>query len=185
MKTMKLNNWLVQPEENRLQRRGEWVEIQPRCMDFLMFLAARPGQVVGREELHEHVWRGRIVGEDALNNCVKKLRQALGDDPRNPRMIQTVNGRGYRLLARVHKPLDLGFWLQPKRWLPLATAAALLAMVVAQADVTVYRFSTEDTPEQRQAKLEQMAGDIGPQSHSISIRVPHEAVEAEDADMSI
>ena len=59
-------------------------------MSLFQFLAERPGRVVSRQELMDSVWEGRIVGEDALNNCVKKLRRLLDDDPKNPEVIETI-----------------------------------------------------------------------------------------------
>jgi hypothetical protein len=47
------------------------------------------------------VWDGTIVSESALTSVVKELRRALGDDARAPRYIESVYGRGYRLLSHV------------------------------------------------------------------------------------
>src|SRR5438270_13793337 len=47
------------------------------------------------------LWPGVIVGEDSLARTVSKLRQALGDDAKAPRYIETIAKRGYRLLVEV------------------------------------------------------------------------------------
>lgn len=70
-------------------------------MDLLVYLAQRPGSVVSREELEREVWRGLVVGYDALNNTVAKLRKAFDDDPKQPRVIHTVPKKGYQLIADV------------------------------------------------------------------------------------
>jgi TolB-like protein/Tfp pilus assembly protein PilF len=57
--------------------------------------------VVTREELEKNVWRGAIVGYDAVTNSVIKLRKALGDHAREPGIIATIPKRGYRLVAPV------------------------------------------------------------------------------------
>jgi TolB-like protein/DNA-binding winged helix-turn-helix (wHTH) protein/Flp pilus assembly protein TadD len=72
-------------------------------MDVLVYFAGRAGEVVSREELERDVWRGALVGYDAVTKTVTKLRQALGDDPRNPRYIQTVPKRGYRFVAEAER----------------------------------------------------------------------------------
>jgi TolB-like protein/Flp pilus assembly protein TadD len=72
-------------------------------MDVLVYFAGRAGEVVSREELERDVWRGAVVGYDAVTKTVTKLRQALGDDPRNPRFIQTVPKRGYRFVAEAER----------------------------------------------------------------------------------
>lgn len=56
-------------------------------MEVLLVLAQDPGQVIARRELEEKVWPGRVVTDDALTNAVGKLRRALGDDPRRPRLV--------------------------------------------------------------------------------------------------
>lgn len=58
---------------------------------------------VGREEILERVW-GKDVFVDidnSINTAVRKIRQALGDDPENSRFVQTVPGKGYRFAAKI------------------------------------------------------------------------------------
>jgi len=73
-------------------------------MAVLLQLAARPGQVITRNELLEAVWRGTIVQEDALTQAVSQLRRLLDDDPRAPTIIETIPKQGYRLIASVVTP---------------------------------------------------------------------------------
>jgi DNA-binding winged helix-turn-helix (wHTH) protein len=73
-------------------------------MEVLLFLAARPGEPVSREELLSGVWPGVLVGDDVLTQAVTKLRKALGDDARSPSYIETISKRGYRLVAPVDAP---------------------------------------------------------------------------------
>lgn len=70
-------------------------------MDVLACLAAHPGRLVPKEELLETVWGGVFVEEGALSQTIHSLRKALGDDARQPRYVQTVPKRGYRLVASV------------------------------------------------------------------------------------
>ncbi|MEG3193701.1 winged helix-turn-helix domain-containing protein, partial [Lysobacter sp. D1-1-M9] len=70
-------------------------------MDLLLLLAAHPGQVLGRERITAVLWPEVLVGDDSLARTVSKLRQALGDDAKSPRYIETLSKRGYRLLAPV------------------------------------------------------------------------------------
>jgi len=156
-----VNQWQLRPEENRVYHGNEFLDLQPRCMSLFQFLAERPGQVVTRQELMDGVWEGRIVGEDALNNCVKKLRRLLNDDPKNPKVIETISKKGYRMVARVHRQ-----WLSPrmKRIQKLFLGSAFLLLAASfswnHTDIRVYRFSDADSAIERQAKLQEMAGDI-------------------------
>jgi Tol biopolymer transport system component len=70
-------------------------------LDLLVYLAAAGGRVVSRSELLEEVWGDVVVNEEAVSRAVSELRKALGDDPREPRYVQTIHKSGYRLLAPV------------------------------------------------------------------------------------
>lgn len=96
-----IGDWSVEPALDALQRGGQTVRLEPKAMELLVFLASRPGEVVGREELLSAVWPGVVVGDEALSQAVTKLRRALGDDVRAPTYIETISKRGYRLIASV------------------------------------------------------------------------------------
>ncbi len=75
--------------------------LEPRVINVLMCLADRPGDVLSRNELLDAVWADVVVNEDALTRAVSDLRIALGDDPNEAKYIETVRGRGYRLVVPV------------------------------------------------------------------------------------
>jgi DNA-binding winged helix-turn-helix (wHTH) protein len=101
---LELGDWLVQPDQNRISRPGESVQLEPRLMDVLVFLAGRAGQVVSRDQLVEGVWKVEFITEWAITRAIAKLRRALGDVAGQPRYIETISKRGYRLLAAVNAP---------------------------------------------------------------------------------
>lgn len=82
-----------------LFRQGREIRITPKSLSVLTALARHRGSVVTRQELFSTVWANRIVTDSALSSCIRELRIALGDNARDPRYIQTVHGRGFRLLA--------------------------------------------------------------------------------------
>lgn len=94
-----VGEWILDAERNELRRGSESVHLEPKAIEVLRQLALRPGRVVGREELLALVWPGVVVGDDALTQAIIKLRKALGDDAQNPRYIETIPKRGYRLVA--------------------------------------------------------------------------------------
>jgi DNA-binding winged helix-turn-helix (wHTH) protein/tetratricopeptide (TPR) repeat protein len=96
-----VGDWQVAPPLNLLVRGDEQVRLEPRVMDVLVHLAERADEVVSKEELIEHVWKGRYTTDDVLSVAVYSLRKALGDDARRPRYVETVSRRGYRLIAPV------------------------------------------------------------------------------------
>ena len=77
------------------------IRVEPRVMDVLVLMVTHAGQVVTREEFINSVWNGTFVTDEVLSRCIYRLRQTLGDDSRNPRYIETVSKRGYRLIAPV------------------------------------------------------------------------------------
>ena len=97
----RVDGWLVEPRPCTIARDGETVKLEPKVMELLVYLASSPGEVHGREELLEQVWNGTIVSDEALTNAIIKLRKAFGDSARNPRIVQTLSKRGYRLVASV------------------------------------------------------------------------------------
>lgn len=96
-----LDGWRVSPEEGTLRRDTTTVHLEPRVMELLVYLATHAGEVVTRESLERDVWRGAVVGYDAVTSSIIKLRKALGDDARQPRVIVTVPKKGYQLVAPV------------------------------------------------------------------------------------
>jgi len=69
----------------------------------LFLLVERRGQLVTREDIIGRIW-GKDVFLDtdsSINGAIRKVRQALRDDPENPVFVQTVTGKGYRFIAPV------------------------------------------------------------------------------------
>ena len=97
----RVGEWHVDPDSGRIQRQDEEVKLEPKVMSVLVYLAQNAGKVVSRESLEATVWKDIVVGYDAVSGSIIKLRKALGDDSRNPRYIETVSKKGYRLIAAV------------------------------------------------------------------------------------
>jgi TolB-like protein/DNA-binding winged helix-turn-helix (wHTH) protein/Flp pilus assembly protein TadD len=98
-----VGEWRVFPPEGVLKRGEEIVRLEPKAMEVLVYLIARAGEVVTRDDLEREVWHGAVIGYDAVTNAVIKLRKAFADDTRQPAYIATIPKRGYRLLAPVRR----------------------------------------------------------------------------------
>lgn len=98
---LQIGRWTFARSLNTLTCGDEVVRIEPKVADLLQVLAERAGDVVGRAELLDRVWPGVVVGDEALSQCINKLRRALGDTSREATYLQTVPKRGYRLIAAV------------------------------------------------------------------------------------
>jgi len=95
-----LDDWIVEPELNRVSNGEVSVRIEPKTMEVLLCLADHAGEVVSRRDLVDTVWTVEFITESTLNHAVADLRKALADDARSPRFIETIPKRGYRLIAR-------------------------------------------------------------------------------------
>jgi TolB-like protein/DNA-binding winged helix-turn-helix (wHTH) protein len=96
-----VGDWQVDVAANRLRRGKKEVKVESRVMEVLVYLANRPGQIVTRQELERDVWAGRVVSYESLTSTINKLRKALGDSARNPRVIETVSKKGYRFIGEI------------------------------------------------------------------------------------
>jgi TolB-like protein/DNA-binding winged helix-turn-helix (wHTH) protein len=107
-------------EDFRLDRRGGGlfrrdesgdfvpVPIGSRALDILAVLAARPGELVSKDEIVAAVWPGMIVEDSNLTVQISALRRVFDRDRPQRSVIQTVAGRGYRFVAPVHQAADDG-----------------------------------------------------------------------------
>lgn len=127
----RLSEWLIQPSLDRISRGKEVVHIRPKLMDVLALLAQRAGDVVSNDEIIAAVWAKEFMAESVLTRSITELRHVLGDHATNPRFIETITKRGYRLVAPVewvHGPPPVAARARRKRvvWLAVVSAAVLL-----------------------------------------------------------
>jgi len=83
-------------------RRGDRVlKLEKIPMELLTLLVESNGQLVSRDEIVGKIWGKDVFvdTEHGINTAIRKIRQTLGDDPENPRFVQTVTGKGYRFIA--------------------------------------------------------------------------------------
>ena len=98
----RIGQWVVRPTAGELVAvDGEVQHLEPKVMDVLVELARAWPEVMEREAAIEAVWASRPMADDGLARCIAALRKAMGDSRSEPRFIQTVTKRGYRLVAPV------------------------------------------------------------------------------------
>jgi len=143
----RLGPWLVKPSLNIAVRNGTTSRLTPKAMEVLVCLAEHAGEPVSKEKLIEEVWPQTFVGDDALKGLVAEIRRVLEDDAKQPRIIETIVKRGYRLVAPIEwvdgkpdtsaeqvQPETVRGPLAPKRkfqmagWAILASALLLLLL---------------------------------------------------------
>ena len=85
----------------RLWRGAHLVDVRPRSLAVLRYLAERAGRVVTSDELFSQLWPGIYVTRTVLRVCIRELRQALQDEAGTPSFIETMGRQGYRFIAPV------------------------------------------------------------------------------------
>jgi DNA-binding winged helix-turn-helix (wHTH) protein/tetratricopeptide (TPR) repeat protein len=93
--------YLLDRRLGELRKHGLKIKLSGQPMEVLLLLLERPGELVTREDLRHRLWRENVFVdfERGLNSVVKKLRQALNEDPQQPRYIETYSGKGYRFIG--------------------------------------------------------------------------------------
>ncbi|ATS67131.1 winged helix-turn-helix domain-containing protein [Xanthomonas citri] len=132
----RLGPLLVEPERQTLIDDGQTITLEPRMMEVLIVLAERAGEVISAEQLLIEVWHGSFYGDNPVHKTIAQLRRKLGDDSRQPRFIETIRKRGYRLLPKVMFPDDYrGAVIGPQAWGHGNPYMGLQAFDPAHADV--------------------------------------------------
>ena len=104
----------------RLWRGDRLVEVRPRPLAVLRYLAERRGRLVTAEELLRRLWPGIYVTRTVLRVCVHELRQALQDNPETPEFIETVGRQGYRFIAPISTPTNAPLVIR-NQWLVVSS----------------------------------------------------------------
>jgi TolB-like protein/Tfp pilus assembly protein PilF len=86
---------------SQLRSGGVLSKLQPQPARVLALLASNPGVLISREQLRQHIWGDDtfVDFEQALNFCVRKIREFLDDNAKSPQFIETLPRRGYRFLV--------------------------------------------------------------------------------------
>src|SRR5207247_89190 len=92
-------------EMGELHKAGSLIRLRSQASRLLALLTSRAGTLVSRQDIRREIWPHgfRVEFELGINRCIKEIRAALGDDPKNPRYIDTVHRRGYCFIAPVHQ----------------------------------------------------------------------------------
>src|SRR6478672_2945960 len=119
----RIGEWQFHPASGELRRRTEVRRLEPRAAKTLELLLAARGGMVTQEQLIQEVWNGRSLSENSVAVVVGQLRKALDDDARDPKLIETIPKRGYRLMGPASWPPS-----RPSRG--RVVAAAMVAVLV-------------------------------------------------------
>ncbi|MRW83984.1 AAA family ATPase [Pseudoduganella sp. FT26W] len=112
-KSFRFGEWRVDPATNTLSCAVLNRQLEPRAMDVLLYLCRHPHVVVSAETLLDACWGDVSPSDNAIHKIITQLRRALDDSATEPRYIETIRKRGYRLLAELSydDEVSQGSWL--------------------------------------------------------------------------
>jgi DNA-binding winged helix-turn-helix (wHTH) protein len=115
----------VDPPTRQVERGGRSETLEPRVMQVLVALGRAKGAIVTRDELIDWCWDGRVVGEDAINRAISRLRQVAAEIGGGTFAIETITKVGYRILARQEAAKTSAPTQQPVK--PAVTRRSMIA----------------------------------------------------------
>ena len=89
----------IRPATREIVHEGKARIVEPRVMQMLVALHQANGGVVSKDDLIGRCWEGRVVGEDAINRVVSRLRHDAVEKAGKAFRIETITKVGYRLVA--------------------------------------------------------------------------------------
>jgi TolB-like protein/Flp pilus assembly protein TadD len=98
---VKFNNFTIDTGRREVTGASGGIHVEPQVFDLLLYLAQNPNRVISKDELIEHVWKGRIVSDAALNSRINSARRAIGETGETQALIRTVPRHGFMFAAEV------------------------------------------------------------------------------------
>ena len=150
------------PATGELRKSGVRLRLPEQPFRVLIMLLERPGDLVTREEIRQKLWPADtfVDFDHSLNTAVKKLRQALGDDRKKPRFIETLPKRGYRFIGTVK-----GAAVRPaEKTAAVATASSRIGQVAklrCEEGTTITLLAVDETTAKEREKLQAAGDDVG------------------------
>lgn len=129
-----LDDLTIDTVKKKVRRSQQNLKVSGLSFRFLSFMLTKDTAVVTFEELMDGVWSPVVVNEDTVTQRVLLLRNALGDNGRNPRYIRSVRGQGYQLVAQpiagnvTLKTAGLPF-IQPRPIIWLTTCVTIVGLL--------------------------------------------------------
>ena len=145
-RTLRFGPFELSGSKRVLSCNGVTLPLGSRAFDILVYLAERPGEVIGKNELINHVWSNVTVEEGSLRVHVAAIRKALEDGQFGNRYIANVKGRGYSFIESVVRLED-------------STERRRLAAILA-ADVVGYSALLQRAEEATYAEFERLKCEV-------------------------
>jgi DNA-binding winged helix-turn-helix (wHTH) protein len=143
-----------------LYKAGRKIKLQVLPFQVLVLLLERPGEIVRRAELQGKLWPADtfVDFDHSLNTAIKKLRQALGDNKKKPRFVETLPKRGYRFIGTVVEAARLA---TPAKDPDRASKVGRVAKLCADGPLSFTLVSVDDETAREREKLDAANDDVG------------------------
>jgi TolB-like protein len=89
------NNFAIDTERRELRGANGSIHVEPQVFDLLLYFVQNANRVISKEELIEHIWKGRAISDAALNSRINSARRAIGDTGKRQALIRTIQRRGF------------------------------------------------------------------------------------------
>lgn len=126
-----LNGCHVDPSACTIEREDESVRVSAHSMAALVYLAENSGNIIDSQSLLAHAWPANHVGDNTVYKAINELRVALRDDAKNPRYIETLPRRGYRLITSVRNSNSQHGNRNRAGWKVAVASSCLIAVAMA------------------------------------------------------
>jgi len=147
--TFRFDRFTLDSNDRRLRCDGKPVALNARYFDALELLLRNSGSLVSKDRFLDEVWSGVPVTDEALTQCIKALRKALGDDASRPRFIETAPKHGYRFIAPVDSARPVSANPGTQAWretLLLGTAGTIGGVLAGFIGGLIYGFAGASQP---------------------------------------
>jgi DNA-binding winged helix-turn-helix (wHTH) protein len=144
-----------------LYKAGRKIKLQVLPFQALALLLERPGEVVTREEFEKRLWPGDtfVDFDHSLNTAIKKLRQALDDNNKKPRFVETLPKRGYRFIGTVEQAAKVS--APPKALAAASSKVGQVAKLCGDGALSFTLVSVDDETAAEREKLDAANDDVG------------------------
>lgn len=160
---LRFSAYEVNLRAGELYKEGRKIRLQDQPFHILALLLENPGQVVAREELQKKLWPADtfVDFDHSLNTAVKKLRQALNDDKKKPRFIETLPKRGYRFIGVVEFPAKPPAPLQKTNAAAASDSVGRVAKLATENNAAFALVAADEEAAVEKGKLDAANDDVG------------------------
>ncbi|KPV94706.1 Transcriptional activator CadC [Pseudoalteromonas sp. P1-9] len=102
MRTFYIADFKVEPEKNKVSLPKAEFRLEPRVMSILCYLVKHQGEVLSKEQILAALWPNQSLEPELVTKAVFEIRKILNDNPKTPRVIETIPRKGYIFIGKIN-----------------------------------------------------------------------------------